>query len=999
LRDYGGGELSFLAGGGEAGTRIRAHDWTNSPLGAPEAWSQSLRTAVRLMLNTRHPIFIFWGNEHICLFNDAYGQSMGLERRENALGRPARQVWAEIWDVIGPQIEQVMSGRGATWHENHLIPITRDGALAEVYWTYSYSPIDDEGAANRVGGVLVIVTETTQTVLAEKRAAAERARLSHLFERTPTFMAMLQGPDHTIEYANPGYMRLVGHRPIIGKTVAEALPDAVAQGYLDLLDGVFRSGKAFSASGSKYAVQAEPDGPVAERFVDFVYQPITDAQGEVTGIFLEGVDVTERVLAAQAVQESEERLQVALSVGQGVGTWDWNIPNDRVVADDRFAKLYGVEPELAKGGAPISEFFAHIHPDDAPRIRTVISELLKTGGEFREEYRLLQPDGSNRWVVAQGRCVLAADGTPSRFPGLTFDITERKLAEERNNALLELDNRFQSLENPADLAYAAAEILGRTLGVSRAGYGTVDLAEETITIERDWNAPGIKTIAGVLRFRDYGTYIEDLKRGETVIFTDAHTDPRTAKGAQSLTAISARAAINMPVTEHEGFVALLYLNHADAREWPEDELIFVREVAQRTRMVVERRRAEQELRDLAVSLESQVAARTAELMEAEASLRQAQKMEAVGHLTGGIAHDFNNLLAGILGSLELLDKRIAQGRMTGVERYISGAQESARRAASLTQRLLAFARRQTLDPKPTDVNRLVSGMEELIRRTMGPDVFVEVVGAGGLWPIKIDPSQLENSLLNLCINARDAMAPHGGRLTIETANKWLDERSARMRDLPPGQYISLCVTDTGSGMTPDIIARAFDPFFTTKPLGQGTGLGLSMVYGFARQSGGQVRIYSEVAKGTTLCLYLPRHMGAEETAEPEEQLVADHGAGETVLVIDDEDIVRMLIVEVLQESGYRAIEAVDGPTGLKILQSDVRVDLLITDVGLPSGMNGRQVADAARVTRPGLKVLFITGYAENAAVGNGDLDAGMEVLTKPFAMAALGSKVRELIER
>jgi nitrogen-specific signal transduction histidine kinase/CheY-like chemotaxis protein len=388
----------------------------------------------------------------------------------------------------------------------------------------------------------------------------------------------------------------------------------------------------------------------------------------------------------------------------------------------------------------------------------------------------------------------------------------------------------------------------------------------------------------------------------------------------------------------------------------------------------------------------------AELAQAQEALRQSQKMEAIGQLTGGIAHDFNNLLAGIGGSLELLENRIAQGRLGGLERYIGAAQASARRAAALTQRLLAFSRRQTLDPKPTDVNKLVAGVEELIRRAVGPSIDVEVVGAGGLWQTRVDPSQLENALLNLCINARDAM-PDGGRITIETANKWLDERAAKQRELPPGQYISLCVTDTGTGMTPDVIAQAFDPFFTTKPLGQGTGLGLSMIHGFVRQSGGQVRIYSELGKGTTMCLYFPRFAGEAEDADaPETPHAADPGHGETVLVIDDEPIVRMLIVEVLEEIGYTVLEAGDGPAGLKILRSDARIDLLVTDVGLPGGMNGRQVADAARTSRPDLKVLFVTGYAENAAIANGLLDPGMQVIAKPFAMIALGNKVREMIE-
>ncbi|MBR1136774.1 MULTISPECIES: ATP-binding protein [Bradyrhizobium] len=389
----------------------------------------------------------------------------------------------------------------------------------------------------------------------------------------------------------------------------------------------------------------------------------------------------------------------------------------------------------------------------------------------------------------------------------------------------------------------------------------------------------------------------------------------------------------------------------------------------------------------------------ARLREAEEALRQSQKMEAVGQLTGGIAHDFNNLLTGIMGSLEMLQTRLRQGRFSDVDRYVAAAQGASKRAAALTHRLLAFSRRQTLDPKPTDVNRLAMGMEELVRRTVGPQITLEVVTAAGLWPALIDSPQLESALLNLCINARDAM-PEGGRITIETANKWLDDRAARERDLPPGQYISLCVTDTGTGMTPDVIEHAFDPFFTTKPIGQGTGLGLSMVYGFARQSGGQVRIYSELGEGTTMCLYFPRHyVGEAEPADPDQRgAPMASSTGQTILVVDDEPTIRMLVMEVLDERGYAVIEAKDGPTGLAALQSNARIDLLITDVGLPGGMNGRQLADAARATRPGLKILFITGYAENAILSSGQLAPGMQVLTKPFDVEALAGRVTEMVE-
>jgi PAS domain S-box-containing protein len=387
------------------------------------------------------------------------------------------------------------------------------------------------------------------------------------------------------------------------------------------------------------------------------------------------------------------------------------------------------------------------------------------------------------------------------------------------------------------------------------------------------------------------------------------------------------------------------------------------------------------------------------LAKAEAQLRQSQKMEAVGQLTGGLAHDFNNLLTGITGSFELLSARLAQGRYSDADRYIGIGLGAAKRAASLTHRLLAFSRQQTLAPVPTDINRLASSMEELIRRTVGPEVSVEIVATVGLWTTLVDPNQLENALLNLCLNARDAMAS-GGRLTIETANRWVDERASRERELPRGQYVSLCVSDTGTGMTPDIVEKAFDPFFTTKPLGQGTGLGLSMIYGFAKQSGGQARIYSEPDEGTVVCIYLPRFNGdaLETETQPGFDGRVEPGARRgTVLIVDDEPSVRVLVTDVLEQLGCAVIEAADGASGLRILRSDVKIDLLISDIGLPGGLNGRQMMDAARDIRPDLKVLFITGYAENAVMRNGQMETGMQVMSKPFAIDDLAARIKTML--
>jgi len=656
--------------------------------------------------------------------------------------------------------------------------------------------------------------------------------LTQMFEQAPTFMALLRGPEHRFDLANPSYLRLIGDREVVGRTLAEALPDAVAQGVVDVLDEVYRTGVPYTANGARFLIQAEPGGPSEERFLDFVYQPLRDADGKVNAIFVEGADVTERTLSERARRESEALYK---------GLFD--------AIDEGFCII-----EFLDGPHGPDSDYIHIQANAAYERHAGIPDVV--GQKLRE----MVPAEADAWV---------------------------------------------------------------------ARYGAVLRTGEPIRFQQELVATGRHLELAAVR-------IEPASRKQVaVIFQD----------------------------------------------------------------ITPRRRAEIALAELNATLEQQVEKRSAELLAAEEALRQSQKMEAVGQLTGGIAHDFNNILAGIGGSLEMAQTRIAQGRIADTERFLTGAKSAVRRAASLTERLLAFSRRQTLDPKPVNVNGLVNGMLDLITRSVGPTIAIEAVGAAGLWTVHADASQLENALLNLCINSRDAM-PEGGKLTIETSNRWMDERAAKARDLKPGQYVSLCVSDTGTGMTPEVIERAFDPFFTTKPIGQGTGLGLSMVYGFAGQSGGAARIYSEPGKGTMICIYLPRHVGDlidEGEALTDNARPQPAAGGETVLVVDDEPLVRMLVVEQLEELGYRVVEAGDGPSALKIIDTKQPIDLLITDVGLPRGMNGRQLADAARTRRPGLEVLFITGYAENAVLNHGHLDAGMHIMTKPFEMEVFARRVRELL--
>jgi PAS domain S-box-containing protein len=593
----------------------------------------------------------------------------------------------------------------------------------------------------------------------------------------------------------------------------------------------------------------------------------------------------------------------------------------------------------------IGEHFSRFYTDEerAAGIPEQALRIAAETGRFATEAWRMRKDGSRFWAMVVIDPIYQ-DNKLIGFAKITRDVTEQRVAQL---AALESERRFRLLvEGVTDYAIFM---------LSPEGYVT------------NWNA-GAERIKGYTAAEIVGQHFSRFYTPE-----DAEAD---------MPARTLDTARREGRCEAEGWRR----RKDGSRFWAsvvvdaihdEGELIGFAKI---TRDLSERREAQKQLE------------------AAREQLFQAQKMEAIGQLTGGLAHDFNNLLAGIVGCLELLRTRLAQGRIGELERYITAAQGASSRAAALTHRLLAFARRQTLDPRPTDANKLVADMEELVQRTVGPAIQVETAQAIGLWPTLCDPNQLENAILNLCINARDAM-PEGGRLTIETANMWLDARAARERDMQPGQYVAICVSDTGVGMSSEVKARAFDPFFTTKPTGQGTGLGLSMIYGFTQQSGGQVRIYSEEGEGTTVRIYLPRHQG-EADEEQEQTMLSDAPraeAGETVLIVDDEPSVRMLVTDVLEELGYAAIEAADGVAGLKLLESDMRIDLLITDVGLPGGVNGRQMADAARRVRPKLRVLFITGYAENASIGNGRLAPGMHMMVKPFGMEMLASRIKAII--
>ncbi|GEL39930.1 hypothetical protein MEX01_05210 [Methylorubrum extorquens] len=844
--------------------------------------------------------------------------------------------------------------------------------------------------------------------------------------RMPMVITNPRLPDNPIVFVNDSFCRLTGYsrEEIVGRNCRFLQGPDTDPADVTCLQEAIAAPRSIEIDIRNY----RKDG--TSFWNRLLMAPVKDARGALAYFFASQLDVTterERLAALesenavltaeqQADREqlafSEQSRQLAIEAAE-IGTWDFNLFNDVLTWSDRTKAMFGISPNVP---CSMADFYAGLHPDDRDATAAAFASALDPmrRATYDVEYRTIgKEDGVVRWVAAKGRGMFDETGRCVRALGTAIDITERRRAEEAlrsNEARLGfLDTLGRQTANSTDadaILATTTRMVAEHLSLSNCAYADMDSDEDGFTIRGNWASEGSPSIVGHYSLADFGKLaVRNLSAGEPLIIND-NLSELAPEEAATFQAIGIAATICMPLIKDGRLTALMAIHDRVPRVWTAYDLTLIREVTERCWAHIERVRADAAVREavaalatLNTTLEEQVTARTAELMRAEEALRQSQKMEAVGQLTGGLAHDFNNLLAGISGSLELMQTRIQQGRFNDVERYMAAAQGAAKRAAALTHRLLAFSRRQTLDPKPTNVNRLVADIQELIQRTVGPAIPIEVVGTSGIWPALVDPSQLENALLNLCINARDAM-PEGGRITIETANKWLDAQAARQHDMPEGQYLSLSVTDTGTGMPPDIVSRVFEPFFTTKPLGQGTGLGLSMIYGFAQQSGGQVRIYSEVGKGTTVSIYLPRHYGEIEDDDGPAREVGLQCSeqGETVLIVDDEPTVRMLVTDILADLGYTAIEAGDSATGLKLLQSDVRIDLLVTDVGLPGGMNGRQMADAGRAVRPGLRVLFITGYAENAVLGNGHLAPGMAVLTKPFPVETMAARIRSMIQ-
>ena len=770
--------------------------------------------------------------------------------------------------------------------------------------------------------------------------------------------ALVWGP-HLVTIYNDGFRPILGSKP-------EALGRSFADIWLEVWPEIGPiAERAFSGQSTfieDYPLLINRSGEPEQAFFTFSYSPVRAADGKVLGLIDAVVETTGRVLAERAREAAEARLHESevrsRRLVEHIAQATWETDGEGVVvADSPSWRAYtGQTPEewLGYGWADA------VHPDDRAYAERHWREAVAAKREVDAEFRLRCAGGGWRWTAVRAASILNEDGTIQKWVGMNIDIDARKRAEA---ALRESEARLRAVLEQAPLAIAFTGTPGEILF-------------RNAMFDKLWGRPAHDTTA-----RTYSDVYEGY-----------HLDGRPVASEEWP---GARAVLKGEVVEGE----VLEIVQASGRRFTcwfaaspiRDEAGRITGGVVLFRDVSEERRTQEVLVRGREELEARVAERTAELMTAEEGLRQAQKMEALGQLTGGIAHDFNNMLQGVTGGLEMARRRIEAGRLDDAARYLDAARDAAARAAGLTQRLLAFARHQRLDPRLVDADGLIAGLADLVRRTVGPGIEVELrLRDGAAGGVLCDPGELESALLNLCINARYAM-PEGGRLTVGTEDVRLAAADVADGEAGPGRYVAVAVADTGTGMAPEVLERAFEPFFTTKPQGQGTGLGLSQIWGFARQSGGVAQIESAPGRGTTVRLLLPLHEGAAAGGGPRPAPPPPTGAGGTVLLVDDEGAVRGPAADRLRELGHTVLEARDGPEALRILAS-ARPDLLVTDVGLPNGMNGRQVAEAARERVPGLPVLFITGYAGTS------LPPGMEVIGKPFGLDALARRVQAVLE-
>lgn len=813
--------LKIFTGGGSTGRLLLEFDWDASSLGHPAGWPQPLKTIMGIVMGSAQPMFVAWGDSGTLLYNDAYSEILAA-KHPAAIAQPFLKVWAEIEGDLIPIVAQAYRGEPVQMSDIEL-HMERKGFREETHFAFSYTPVRDEAGA--VVGFFCACTETTGQVLADRRALEQHERYRRLFKQAPGFITILKQPNHVFEFVNDAYIKLFGDRDYIGKTVREAFPELEGQGFFEWLDEVYTTGERHVAHQVPAQLQLKPDGPPVERILDFIYEPVVDEAGHVSGIFCEGYDATQTHLAQAALRENDARLQ------------ELNATLEQRVA------------------AALAE-------------RQLLADIVESTDAFVQVV-----DFDYRWLAI---------------------------------------NR------------ASASEFERIFGVlPKAGDSMLEL------------------LAGQPHHQ------EAVKRVWS----------RALKG-EAFTEIEAFGDADRHRRHYEMKFDIL----RDAQGRQIGAYQFVYDVTERLQ-------------------------READLAHAQEALRQSQKMDAMGQLTGGVAHDFNNLLMPIIGSLDMLQRK--GGGDARSQRMIEGALQSAERAKTLVQRLLAFARRQPLQAQSVDVAALIRGMEGLLASTVGPRVRLKLDIAPNLPAAVADANQLEMALLNLAVNGRDAM-PEGGVLTVAAGTENLEHLHGL--ELPPGAYLRLCVHDTGVGMDETTRRQATEPFFSTKGVGRGTGLGLSMVHGLAAQLGGALTLESELGSGTTIKIWLPlTDQAAAKPLAPTDPVLGPRSG--TVLLVDDEDLVRASTADMLTDLGYRVVEAQTAEDAVRKLDEEIQVDILISDHLMP-GMTGADLARAVSRKRPGLPVLLISGYAEAEGIG-----VEFKRLTKPFRQSELAAALADLTNK
>lgn len=819
-------------------------------------------------------------------------------------------------------------------------------------------------------GELVRAFDWSQTSLGPISEWPQHLRIKvNSMVNSPIPQVLMWGDDHVMIY-NDGYIEIAGsyHPRALGGTVPGIWPE-IWDWNRKILEAGFR-GEVQSFRDQTMTLHRH--GVPEDVIFDLFYTPIYSESGKVDGVLCTVLENTDRVKAVNALAESREELsQLTNALPILVGFIDRD--NTYRFANEGYREWFGLP-----AADVIGKHVADIVGQDYYKSRVPFINKAFSGEAIINDTVIRRPDGEKRTAEVRYVPRRTPKGEIDGIYVLIIDVEARKRSE---TALRRSNNRFRAAVNAIHGVLWTNTPDGRMLG-EQAGWASLtgQSAEEyqgygwSNAVHPDDRAGSVASWQAAVAARS--TYIWEHR----VLRHDGVYRTFSIRG--------------VPIIGADGEIEEWVGVHTDITEQRAAEASLQEHASSLERQIRHRLRAEEQLKQLNESLEARVEAEIAERRLAERALQQAQKMESIGQLTGGVAHDFNNLLQVVAGNLQLLAKDIAGNE--NAERRVSNALAGVNRGAKLASQLLAFGRRQALEPRVINIGRFIAGMDDLLRRSLGEAVEVEVISSGGLWNTYADPTQVENALLNLAINARDAMEG-SGKLTIEVGNAFLDQDYARAHaEVAAGQYVLLAVTDTGSGMTPEVLEKVFEPFFSTKPEGKGTGLGLSMVYGFVKQSGGHVKIYSEVGQGTTVKVYLPRSVADEdrEVVVPAGPVV---GGTETVLVVEDDEEVRTTVIETLTDLGYRVLSAKDAQAGLNVVESGIPIDVLFTDVVMPGPLKSREMARRAKERLPNLAVLFTSGYTENSIVHGGILDVGVELLSKPYTREALARRIRHVI--